>query len=98
MIIWAEFILYLSSVSTQDANYLLCKRMHNEDNGGQRLQHPVMDLYFHLKINNRIEIDLQNEYDLTDCNDANNYEFLPAVKIARLTVVNRYKIMALDRP
>lgn len=56
-----------------------------------RLQHPVMDLYFRFKINNRIEIDLQNEYDLTDCNYANNYEFLPAVKIARLAVDKQYK-------
>lgn len=56
-----------------------------------------MDLYFHFKTNNRIEIDLQNEYDLTDCNyannanNANNYEFLPAVKIARLAVDKQYK-------
>ncbi len=37
------------------------------------------------------EIDLQNGYDLTDCSYANNYEFLPAVKIARLAVDNRYR-------
>jgi len=50
-----------------------------------------MDLYFHFKTNNRIEIDLQNEYDLTDCNYANNYEFLSAVKIARLAIDKQYK-------
>ena len=37
------------------------------------------------------EIDLQNGYDLVDCSHANNYEFLPAVKIARLAVDNRYR-------
>jgi ribosomal protein S18 acetylase RimI-like enzyme len=37
------------------------------------------------------EIDLQNGYDLTDCSHANNYEFLPAVKIARLAVDSRYR-------
>jgi GNAT superfamily N-acetyltransferase len=37
------------------------------------------------------EIDLQNGYELTDCSHANNYEFLPAVKIARLAVDSRYR-------
>ena len=37
------------------------------------------------------EIDLQNVYDITDCIHANNYEFLPAVKIARLAVDVRYR-------
>jgi GNAT superfamily N-acetyltransferase len=37
------------------------------------------------------EIDLQNGYDLSDCHHANNYEFLPAVKIARLAVDSRYR-------
>jgi ribosomal protein S18 acetylase RimI-like enzyme len=37
------------------------------------------------------EIDLQRGYELTDCSHANNYEFLPAVKIARLAVDNRYR-------
>ncbi len=37
------------------------------------------------------EIDLQNGYELPDCSHANNYEFLPAVKIARLAVDNRYR-------
>jgi ribosomal protein S18 acetylase RimI-like enzyme len=37
------------------------------------------------------EIDLQNVYDLADCSHANHYEFLPAVKIARLAVDNRYR-------
>jgi ribosomal protein S18 acetylase RimI-like enzyme len=37
------------------------------------------------------EIDLQNGYDLVDCNQANKYEFLPAVKIARLAVDSRYR-------
>jgi hypothetical protein len=37
------------------------------------------------------EIDLQNGYDLADCSYANNYEFLPAVKIARLAVDARYR-------
>jgi GNAT superfamily N-acetyltransferase len=37
------------------------------------------------------EIDLQNGFDLTDCSHANNYEFLPAVKIARLAVDTRYR-------
>jgi ribosomal protein S18 acetylase RimI-like enzyme len=37
------------------------------------------------------EIDLQNGYDLPDCHHANNYEFLPAVKIARLAVDSRYR-------
>lgn len=32
------------------------------------------------------EIDLQDGYELADCSHANNYEFLPAVKIARLAV------------
>lgn len=37
------------------------------------------------------EIDLQNGYELADCSHANNYEFLPAVKIARLAVDTRYR-------
>jgi len=37
------------------------------------------------------EIDLQNGYELTDCSQANHYEFLPAVKIARLAVDSRYR-------
>jgi ribosomal protein S18 acetylase RimI-like enzyme len=37
------------------------------------------------------EIDLQNGYNLSDCSHANNYEFLPAVKIARLAVDSRYR-------
>ncbi|SJM93923.1 Acetyltransferase, GNAT family [Crenothrix polyspora] len=37
------------------------------------------------------EIDLQNGYELTDCSHANHYEFLPAVKIARLAVDSRYR-------
>ena len=37
------------------------------------------------------EIDLQNDYDLADCSHANHYEFLPAVKIARLAVDTRYR-------
>ncbi len=37
------------------------------------------------------EIDLQQNYDLSDCTHANNYEYLPAVKIARLAVDSRYR-------
>lgn len=37
------------------------------------------------------EIDLQDGYDIADCSHANNYEFLPAVKIARLAVDARYR-------
>lgn len=37
------------------------------------------------------EIDLQNGYELPDCDHANNYQFLPAVKIARLAVDSRYR-------
>ncbi|MFA6262579.1 MAG: GNAT family N-acetyltransferase, partial [Bacteroidia bacterium] len=37
------------------------------------------------------EIDLQNGYELADCSHANRYEFLPAVKIARLAVDSRYR-------
>ena len=37
------------------------------------------------------EIDLQNGYDVADCSQANGYEFLPAVKIARLAVDTRYR-------
>lgn len=37
------------------------------------------------------EIDLENGYELNDCAQANNYSFLPAVKIARLAVDNRYR-------
>ncbi|MDO9161885.1 MAG: GNAT family N-acetyltransferase [Methylococcaceae bacterium] len=35
------------------------------------------------------EIDLQSGYEMADCSHANNYEFLPAVKIARLAVDSR---------
>lgn len=34
---------------------------------------------------------MQNGYDLDDCSQANNYQFLPAVKIARLAVDTRYR-------
>ena len=37
------------------------------------------------------EIDLKDAYELSDCANANNYEFLPAVKIARLAVDSRYR-------
>jgi ribosomal protein S18 acetylase RimI-like enzyme len=37
------------------------------------------------------EIDLQNGYEISDCVQANNYAFLPAVKIARLAVDARYR-------
>ncbi len=37
------------------------------------------------------EIDLKDGYELSDCTSANNYEFLPAVKIARLAVDSRYR-------
>lgn len=37
------------------------------------------------------EIDLQNGYELADCKIANHYEFLPAVKIARLAVDSRFR-------
>ena len=37
------------------------------------------------------EIDLKDGYELSDCASANNYEFLPAVKIARLAVDSRYR-------
>ncbi|MGD0960754.1 MAG: GNAT family N-acetyltransferase [Methylomonas sp.] len=37
------------------------------------------------------EIDLQDGYDITDCVHASHYEFLPAVKIARLAVDARYR-------
>ena len=37
------------------------------------------------------EIDLQENYDLSNCSHANNYEYLPAVKIARLAVDSRFR-------
>ena len=37
------------------------------------------------------EIDLQENYDLSNCSHANNYEYLPAVKIARLAFDSRYR-------
>jgi len=37
------------------------------------------------------EIDLQNGYEVADCSHANHYEFLPAIKIARLAVDTRYR-------
>jgi GNAT superfamily N-acetyltransferase len=37
------------------------------------------------------EIDLQDGYDVIDCSQANHYQFLPAVKIARLAVDSRYR-------
>lgn len=37
------------------------------------------------------EVDLKDGYKLSDCENANNYEFLPAVKIARLAVDSRYR-------
>ena len=37
------------------------------------------------------EIDLQDGYEITNCVQANNYAFLPAVKIARLAVDARYR-------
>ncbi len=37
------------------------------------------------------EIDLQNSYEITDCERANQYASLPAVKIARLAVDERYR-------
>lgn len=43
------------------------------------------------------EIDLQNGYELADCSHANHYEFLPAVKIARLAVDSRYRSFNISR-
>jgi ribosomal protein S18 acetylase RimI-like enzyme len=37
------------------------------------------------------EIDLQDSYDVKDCPNANKYEVLPAVKIARLAVDKNYR-------
>lgn len=37
------------------------------------------------------EIDLQDGYNVADCSRSNHYEFLPAVKIARLAVDSRYR-------
>lgn len=37
------------------------------------------------------EIDLRNGYDVNDCPKANNYDSLPAVKIARLAVHADYR-------
>ena len=37
------------------------------------------------------EIDLRNSYDISDCNQANAYDSLPAIKIARLAVDSRYR-------
>lgn len=37
------------------------------------------------------EIDLRDGYHLDDCSHASNYEYLPAVKIARLAVDDRYR-------
>lgn len=36
------------------------------------------------------EIDLRNSYEFEDCTYANQYDSLPAIKIARLAVDNRY--------
>ena len=36
------------------------------------------------------EIDLRNGYELNDCEHANQYDSLPALKVARLAVDNRY--------
>jgi len=37
------------------------------------------------------EVDLRNGYSLQDCTHANNYDSLPAIKIARLAVDSRYR-------
>ena len=37
------------------------------------------------------EVDLRNGYSLEDCERANDYDSLPAVKIARLAVDSRYR-------
>jgi ribosomal protein S18 acetylase RimI-like enzyme len=37
------------------------------------------------------EIELQEGYEITDCERANQYDFLPAIKIARLAVDERYR-------
>lgn len=37
------------------------------------------------------ELDLRNGYEVKDCAYANKYDHLPAVKIARLAVDNRYR-------
>lgn len=36
------------------------------------------------------EIDLRNAYELQDCEHANRYDSLPAIKIARLAIDSRY--------
>lgn len=37
------------------------------------------------------EISLRNAYDIDDCPTANQYEYMPALKIARLAVDSRYR-------
>lgn len=37
------------------------------------------------------EVDLRNGYEIDDCKRANDYDSLPAVKIARLAVDSRYR-------
>ena len=37
------------------------------------------------------EVDLRNGYDIDDCNHANSYDSLPAIKVARLAVDSRYR-------
>jgi len=41
------------------------------------------------------EIDLRNGYELKDCEHANSYDSLPAIKIARLAVDSRYRGKAI---
>lgn len=43
------------------------------------------------------EVDLRNGYTIDDCHHANNYDSLPAIKIARLAVDARFKGMKLGQ-
>ncbi len=43
------------------------------------------------------EIDLQDYYDIADCPQANKYEVLPAVKIARLAVDKNYRSCGIGK-
>lgn len=43
------------------------------------------------------EIDLRKKYEIADCEHANNYDSLPAIKVARLAVDCRYRGYGIGR-
>jgi GNAT superfamily N-acetyltransferase len=63
-------------------------RLQNTDEG--LIEDPNLSVFGYITLICS-EIDIRNGYDLQDCPYANNYESLPAVKIARLAVDKRYR-------